>query len=160
MGFKRFTHEFYIHNYETGKHKQATPISILHYLEETALSHTESVGLGIDRMKADGTAWILNRWSVRTNRYPCWKEKIVVETWPSSFRRFYATREFYIKDANENIIVRASSLWVYLNILKKRPLRIPEYFGELYGVTYNLAVENPFKSFHFLLYPTVRKSSQ
>lgn len=144
MDFKRFSQEFDIYYFQTNTYQEASIISLLNYMEETALSHTESIGLGIDKLRAKGVAWILNRWSLKIDRYPSWKDRIRIETWPSHFQRFYATREFYIKDKNEKIIGRATSLWVYLNIERKRPVRIPEYYGEAYGINHHRALDDPF----------------
>ncbi len=134
MAGTRFKKDFLIHYYEVDKNQNATPISILNYLEDAAVSHSEAVGLGIKQLQADGVAWVLTRWQLKMDRYPKWNEQIQVQTWPSSFVRFYATREFSISDSAGIEIGRASSLWVFLHIAKKRPLRIPDSFQGDYGL--------------------------
>lgn len=144
---KIYSKEFEIHFYEINRYKEATPIAILNYLEETAGCHSEDVGCGLDQLKESGVAWILNRWNLVMDRYPVWNDRIVVETWSSGLDRFYANREFLLKDQTGRIIGKASSLWIYLNMEKKRPVRIPAEFGDIYGVNSKKVMDTPFEDF-------------
>lgn len=144
MSNVRFSKTFDVHYYEIDKYQEATPVSILNYLEETAICHSEAVGHGIGKLLEKDMGWILNRWKVNMVRYPKWNEKIRIETWPSSFERFYANREFRIFDDGGKEIGKASSLWIFINIVKKRPQRIPCEIGEAYGVE----TARIFDSFH------------
>ncbi|AEF93400.1 acyl-ACP thioesterase [Desulfotomaculum nigrificans CO-1-SRB] len=141
---RKYRKEFEVHYYEINQFEEATPVAVLNYLEETAVAHSESVGVGISKLKSQGVAWMLNRWHIKMEKYPLWNEKIVIETWPSRFERFYATREFNIRDSYDHIIGRASSLWVFLNIEKKRPLRIPDKIKDAYGTDPHRAIDEPF----------------
>lgn len=140
----KFRMEFEVHYYEVSPYEEATPLTILHYLEDAAIAHSEAVGYGIRRLKSEGLAWILNRWHLQMDQYPLRGEKVIVETWPSKFERFYATREFLIIDTNQKIIGRATSLWVFFNTETKRPLRIRSEFLDAYGLDPLRAIEDPF----------------
>jgi len=144
MGNQKFRMEFVVHYHEINPEEQATPMTLLYYLEDAAIAHSESVGYGVAHIKAEGLAWILNRWHLQMDRYPRLGETIILETWPSSFERFYATREFLIRNVAEEIIGRATSLWIFYNMATKRPCRIPSEFKEAYGLDPLRAVEDPF----------------
>lgn len=139
-----FQKDYEIYYFQIDPYKEITPLSILHYFEDIAIAHSESVGLGMDNLLAQNKGWVLNRWLLRMDKYPKLGEKISIETWPSKFERFYGTREFSIKDSEGNRLGQASSQWIYLNLDKKRPMRIPEHFGKLYGLTEMRALEHPF----------------
>lgn len=141
-----FLKGYEIYYFQIDQNREVTPISILHFLEDIATSHSETVGLGIDHLLAQRTGWVLNRWLLRMDRYPKLGEKISIETWPSKFERFYATREFSIIDSEGNFLGQASSLWIYLNVDKKRPIRIPAHFEQAYGLAEGKRVmEEPFQ---------------
>lgn len=142
----RFFREFEVHYHEVNSFGEATPATMLHYLEDVAISHSDAVGFGIDRLKVEGMAWVLNRWHVQMDRYPRYGEKIVIETWPSSYDRFYATREFLLRDQENRIIGRATSLWIYINTETKRPLRIPAEMQNYFGIDSMRAVNDSFES--------------
>jgi acyl-ACP thioesterase len=141
-----FPKVYEIYYFQIDQNREATPASILHFLEDIAISHSEAVGLGINQLLAQRTGWVLNRWLLRMDKYPKLGDKILIETWPSKFERFYATREFSIKNAEGNCLGQASSLWIYLNVDKRRPLRIPLHFEQIYGLTEGMtALEEPFR---------------
>lgn len=120
LGFQK---DYEIYYFQIDQNREVTPVSILHFLEDIATSHSEAVGLGIDHLLSQRTGWVLNRWHLRMDRYPKLGEEISIETWPSKFERFYATREFGIEDSQGNPLGQASSLWIYLSLDKKRPIR-------------------------------------
>lgn len=126
----KYKKTFEIRYYEADKNKKATPLSILSYLGETSGAHTDSIDFKLDKDKSLNYGWMLNRWRVEINRYPKVGERITIETWSSGVDRFYATREFIIYDESNNEICRASTLWILVNMMKKRPIRIPDEFSQ------------------------------
>jgi len=100
--------EFLVHYHEVNPQEQSTPLTLLYYLEDAAIAHSESVGNGVAQIKAEGLAWILNRWHLQMDQYPKLGEKVILETWSSSFERFYGRREFLIRNEQEDIIGQAA----------------------------------------------------
>lgn len=147
MEGKKYTKVFEVHYYEINKFREATPVSILNYLEEAAVCHSWDMGVGFERLTADGYTWVLAKWLLKIDRLPLFGEKLTVETWPSGFEKFFATREFIIKDKDGNIIVRATSLWVLISIDKKRPVRIPEEISSAYVINEERAINEHFRDF-------------
>ena len=145
MQNQKYRMEFMVHYHEVNPEEQATPLTLLYYLEDAAIAHSESVGYGLSQVKAEGLAWLLNRWHLQMQRYPRLGEKVIIETWPSSFERFYGRREFLIRTMTQQIIGRTTSLWIFYNIATKRPCRIPPEFGEVYGLDPSRAIDNPFE---------------
>ncbi|MDF2522944.1 MAG: acyl-ACP thioesterase [Clostridiales bacterium] len=141
---KPYTKNYEVHYYEINRHSEATPVSLINFLEDIAISHSRSVGLGLDKLKEDGLGWVLNGWYISFLKPAHLFDNLIVETWPSNFERFHATREFYIKSENGEILARATSLWIMVNIEKGRPTRIPVYFGEAYGMNPVRAVDHTF----------------
>jgi len=139
----KYRKEFIIPYYEADRYGFIRPTTILTYMGETSSFHSESVGLGVDELKKNNHGWMLNRWKVRINSYPRVRDKIYIDTWASDFDKFYGNREFVIYDKDNNELVRASSLWVFLDILKKRPKRVPiDFYNK-----YNMVDEKAFPSF-------------
>ncbi len=145
---KRYSKEFNIHYYEVDSSQYATIASILNYLQDTAISHSTSVGLGVNDLISVGACWVLSRWSLIIEKYPIIDERITIETWPWRMERFYAWRDFLIKNSNGEVIVKASSLWIYIDIAKRRPIRIPDEYSKIYGLEQDIkSIENPFSDF-------------
>ncbi|MDA8220214.1 acyl-ACP thioesterase domain-containing protein [Desulfosporosinus sp.] len=134
MENRKYRMEFEVHYHEVNPYEKATPLTILHYLEDAAISHSEAVGQGFKRLRFKKQAWILNKWQLEMERYPVLGEKVTIETWSAGFERFYGTRDFLIIDKDQKIIGRATSLWIFYNTESKRPSRIPPDFEDAYGV--------------------------
>lgn len=153
---KKFKTEFVVPFYESNKLGELKPISIIRYLGETSELHSEHQKIGIDELRKNNWGWILYKWKVEINYYPKVKDRIIIETWTSSFHKFYAYREFKIYDSNMNEIGKARSLWIFLDTNRKRPIRIPKTFSE----KYNLVDERVFDDFwdledKFKIYNTI-----
>ncbi len=133
-----------VHYYEINAHREASPVALLNYLEEAAIRHSESVGCGIDRLLEAGQVWMLARWSLHMNRYPRWNEEVTIETWPSEFERFYATREFRITGGRDEPLGAASTRWIFFDLNRKRPVRVPPEIMERYGTNPQRMVEDTF----------------
>lgn len=129
-----FQKEYEIYYFQINQKQEATPVSILQYLEDAAIAHSEAVGLGIEQLLAQRTGWILNHWLLKMEQYPRQGEKIRIETWASDFERFYGRRKFRISDSQGRYLGQADSLWVFLNLDRRRPIRIPEHFVTAYSL--------------------------
>ena len=145
MEDQTFRMKFLVHYHEVDTEEKATPLTLLHYLEDAAIAHSESVGNGVAQIKDEGLAWILNRWHLQMDQYPKLGEKVILETWSSSFERFYGRREFRIRNVAEEIIGRATSLWIFYNMGTKRPCRIRPEFGAAYGLDTLRAIDDAFE---------------
>lgn len=146
---QKFQKEFEVYYYEVNFYQELTPLAFLNYLEETAIAHSEAVGYGVNRLKEEGYGWILSRWQIEFDQYPQLGEKIKIHTWPSHIQRFYADREFLVLNSQDKVIARASSLWVFLNLQKRRPTRIPQEISESYPIFPEKVINEPFPEFKF-----------
>jgi acyl-ACP thioesterase len=145
MGANRYAKEYEIHYYQIDKTQKATALALVSLLEDTALSHSQAIGLGIEELRAKRIVWLLNSWNIIIDKYPKWYDRISIENWMTHMEHFYATTDSYIKNANGEIIARASILWILMSIERKRPIRVPLEFSELYGMESEKAIAHPFR---------------
>ena len=121
----KFSKKFESYYFLVNQELELTPVAMLNYFEEVATSHVETVGLGFEYLQELGCGWVLLRWQVEFFHYPVRGERVLVETWPSSFDRFYATREFRMTNEQGQVMAQATALWIFFNLAKRRPVRIP-----------------------------------
>ncbi|PRR73934.1 acyl-[acyl-carrier-protein] thioesterase [Neomoorella humiferrea] len=139
-----YQRSYEVRYYETNFMLEATPVTILGYLEETATYHSQTVGNTIKRLQDLGRGWVVYRYHLQMERYPCWQERITVTTWVERFQRCFAYRNFYIYDAGANLVGRAASVWIFLDIAARKPLRIPPEIMAPYGIHPEAAVPEGF----------------
>lgn len=107
-----------------GVHGEATPVTILTLLEETAADHCLSIGHSLYDLLEKGVGWVLLSGRMVMDRYPAYKEKITIKTWLSELTTFRGIRENLILDEEGKIIGRAKGFWLFFDIKRRRPARI------------------------------------
>lgn len=116
--------------YDTDKDYKLSPISLLKYLGEVSIIHN-SILTDIKEMDSLNYAWMLNRWKVKIEEYPKGGETIKIETWISVFDKFYANREFIIYNEENLQIGKATAVWIFIDMNRKRPIRITKDYYNL-----------------------------
>jgi medium-chain acyl-[acyl-carrier-protein] hydrolase len=129
---KIWREEFKVHSYEIGPSGYVTPQSLCRFLQEVASNHADNLGVSGEAQQETGLFWVLSQLSLEMNVYPKWHESMFVETWPVRNERvgIRGQRDFKIFDPNENLIGRASTIWLLLNVETRRPTRIPRELNE------------------------------
>lgn len=122
----KFSHIYQVHYSDVDIFGYLSPVALFRTLEETANLHTASCDIGILKLLARGECWVLHNWGLSMNRYPRLDERFTVSTWCSGYHHFMAVREFTIQDEGGSVLGQATSRWIYLNINKMRPMRLPE----------------------------------
>lgn len=114
---------------------------ITHFLQDCALFHSESIGKGVDNLDETKTAWFLSSWQIEVIRYPEYKEKITVRTWPHAFKGIYGYRNFDILDDAGNRIVQANSIWIFMDVVNMRPMKPSDNDIEGYDLELALSMD-------------------
>lgn len=106
------------------KFGEASSTTILTLLEETAADHCFSINQGLYDLEKQNIGWVLLSGFMKMDRYPRYKEKILIKTWLSSYSMIKGIRENLIYDEEGNIIGRAKGLWLFYDIKRRRPIQI------------------------------------
>lgn len=117
---------------EVNSEKQMTLPALLDYLQDCCTFQSEDLGIGVDYLSAEQVAWVLSSWQIEILRYPRMAEQIKVCTWPYDFKNFYGYRNFLIEDQAGNTLVKANSVWVFMDVTRMRPARISEHVADVY----------------------------
>lgn len=95
--------------------------TLFSYFQDVASLASEDLGWGIEQLATKfRVAWVLMRIRVEVVRMPKYNEEITIETWPHEPKRIEFERDFLVRDANGDILVRASSIWVLMDIDERR----------------------------------------
>jgi len=103
---------------------------LLDYFQESAAEHAGKLGASVVDLIKKKLTWVLSRYHVRVFRYPLWGEEVRMTTWPSSRRGLFALREFELEDQSGNPVAAATSSWMLLNVLRKKPVPVVENLGD------------------------------
>lgn len=107
--------------------------ALINYFQDCSTFQSEKLGLGARKLKQDQKGWVLSYWQIVIERLPGLCEKITTGTFAAEFKGLFGTRNFYMKDAEENRIACANSIWAFMDFKKGRPCRPAAEDIEPYG---------------------------
>ena len=104
----------------------ARPSAVMTYLQEAVNLQIEKCGPTDREMRAEGKTFILSRIGVCQYEPIHAYETLRAETWAAPSRG-YSFLRCYRLFRGESLIAEASSVWAYVDIATKHPLRTTEY---------------------------------
>ena len=119
-------HKFYIGLSDINISKELTNTSLLKHLEDVAGLHSEIAGYGITDIEKTRKSWILLSWKVKVIKRPLVNDTLKVKTWSRKIDRFYAFRDFEVRDQYDNVVCIATSKWVFMDIDKLKIQKVGE----------------------------------
>ncbi len=124
---------FRVRSYETDPLGRLQVPILCKLLQEVAVAHASILGVSVETMAERGTAWVLSRLHLSLDRWPRGDEHIVIETWPEAANRLFTERRFEVFDESGSGIGTASTLWLILDLERRRPVRLPAHVVERLG---------------------------
>ncbi len=83
--------------------------------------------MSLGELRSQNRMWILTRFRLQMERYPQNGDSVTVETWASSRTNgIRAVRQFQFLDADGGRLGRAASIFLMMDSVRKRPVRLPE----------------------------------
>ncbi len=134
---KKFTQHLSIGAYHTNQYTQVSVSSLFNFMIEAAWLHAQVMEWGYEDLKTNNMFWVLSRVYIEFENYPKWQDEIELETWSAGTDGMYAYREFILKDQAGEVILRANTAWLILDVESKRIFRLRELkdtFPRLEGV--------------------------
>jgi medium-chain acyl-[acyl-carrier-protein] hydrolase len=91
------------------------------YFQDIANVAAENLGVGINQLVENyGVAFVLMRIRIDMIRTPKLDEEISIETWPLKPGKLEFERDFIVYDQSGEVIARAVSIWVVMDLKKRR----------------------------------------
>ena len=108
--------------------------SLIDYLQDCSTFQSEDVGYGVRWLIDRGYAWVVNAWQIEIAALPELGDRVTIGTCPYEIRGFLGLRNFFMLDAQGSYLVRANSVWTFLNMSTGMPERAPEEMKTAYGL--------------------------
>ena len=150
--------KFTVRSYEMDVQGVASVPAICNYLQEVAGNHATELGVAVDHLFRKNMTWVLSRLHVKVFRFPFWREEIKIETWPSGRQNKFAIRDFLIFDQKHNILVKASSSWMIINLNTQKPIAMPEFMDAIRLPDRKRAIDDSFPKMSIPKNPNLERS--
>jgi acyl-ACP thioesterase len=106
--------------------------ALVNLLIQSAINSADQLGFGFGGIKQQHLFWVLSRLHVEIDRPLLWYEAITVETWPKNVEKILYLRDFIIRDKDQQVVARATSGWLAIDLETKRPKIIEGLDAELF----------------------------
>jgi len=126
----KYKKEYNVKSYEVDCHGFLRIVTLMNFLQEAAVESADALGFGFEKCKAQGVVWVGSNYLIKISKLPEINGRIVIETWPAEGKIWGAIRNFLVKDEDGNVIMRARSQWVLIDIERRRPVALSKYFPE------------------------------
>lgn len=140
---KKYQEKITIKSYQTNQFGEASVTSLFHMMLEAAWAHAQIMDWGYDDLKNNNLFWVLSRFYMHLEKYPKWQDTITLNTWSAGTDGVYAYREFILEDAAGEILLRASSAWLILELDSHKIFRLSEFRETFPKMTDTKACRNP-----------------
>lgn len=91
---------------------------------EVAGEDTELKGIDVDTLNKEGKTWMMYRLRMSLDDLPYIKDKVTMETWASGVQGIFALRDFNLLAADKRILMKATTKWLFMDIVRRRPARL------------------------------------
>ena len=115
--------------------------NFINYFQDCSCFQSESLGVGRTALEAKNIAWVLNFWQVVIDRRPVQGEKVEIGTFPTDFKGFFGTRNFFMKDEKDAYLAMANSTWTLLDMKTGRPVKAGDEITTKYQLEAPLPME-------------------
>jgi len=104
-----------------------------HYLEQAAIEHSEHLGFTVARYRDLGGVFVMRRVEIDYLRPSAAGDTLEITTWLKEIRGTRAKRHYEIRLlGEEELVVKAEALWVWVDTATMRPRPIPAELLEAY----------------------------
>ena len=122
---------FRVRSYETDHQGRLQAPVLCRLLQEAATVHAAGLGVAVESLIESGVAWVLTRLELRMQRWPGVDDVVAICTWPEAMNRLTTERRFAILGPDGSTLGSATTLWLVLDLSRRRPVRIPGWIAEM-----------------------------
>lgn len=130
-----FSRDYTVHYYEADTSRRLTLPALVQYFEDIAILHSARCGFDLDYFDANHCGWMLLKWDITVHALPLFGESVTVGTTVHAMKRFLADRVFVMTAKDGSVLAEGRSNWLFVDMDKRRPIRIADGQYECFGVT-------------------------
>ena len=124
---EKYQEQLSVKSYQTNQYGKASIASLFNILIEAAWAHAQVMDWGYDSLKSNNLFWVLSRIYFQVEKYPAWQDEITLNTWSAGTDGMYAYREYIVENEQGEILFRASTAWLILDMETHKIFRLSDY---------------------------------
>ncbi len=109
------------------RYGRVKPAAVLDVFQDIAGLQAEDMGIGRDRMLAEGVFWAVVRMKYEVIAQPSLHEAVIARTWPYAPSRFTFQRDYTMSDESGKLLIKASSEWTLMDIRTRSLAKVTDH---------------------------------
>ena len=114
-------------SYLCDRNDRLHPWAAVRLCQEVTEYHSNTLGVGFDKLVVDNRAWVIVRAYYEFHRRPAAFEKVTLNTWPRGNDGLFAFRDYRINGADGEVLLTGTSYWSMIDYERRRVLRLGGY---------------------------------
>lgn len=116
--------------------------TIFDYFQDVASIHATNLKIGYHDLINKGLFWVLSWAKFQFSNFPKFMDEIRIETWAKKQHKFYSMRDFLMYNSSNEIICRATTAWLLLELKSLRPKIMPQLFKHIEFLDDKIAIDD------------------
>lgn len=130
-----------VRTYEIDHRKRMTVPALVRLMQEAAMQQVMQLRVSVWDLEPEGISWVMMRLQMEIDRLPLLGETITVKTGPTGLERVLTYRNFWVYDAEGQLIAQAVTHWVLMDTSTRRLRPVPDWiinrFSEFIPTTHD-----------------------
>lgn len=123
-----YKEKYYVKSSEVDACQDLRPSSLLKILQDLATEGSKILDAGPDKTLDKGYLWVFSKLVISIERMPKYQETINLSTYPNEMMHFIYPRTYLFKDLNDNLLIKATSIWCLIDA-NTRKILLPSETG-------------------------------
>lgn len=132
--------KFYVGYSDVNRDFELSNVAVLKHFQNLT---TIQGAIANDSLRTTNSAWFLTAYHVKFFKRPEYENWANYITWSRTFRGVTASREFEIRDDNDNLMMCALANYARVNKVTQKIERIPAEFLDIYGESDRSSFDSP-----------------
>ncbi|AEV94806.1 acyl-[acyl-carrier-protein] thioesterase [Pediococcus claussenii] len=127
MAGKNFSEKHRILYYEGDQNAHVTLPMLVNMMVLASEDQSELLGVGPKKMSTTGLGWVVTQYQIKIKKMPKINEEVTISTEAINHNAYFCQRDFWISDKEGNELVHATSIFVMMDLQKRKMQKlIPE----------------------------------
>lgn len=129
-----FSEQYRVRISEVNAQHQLTIPALVNLLHEVAWQHSVALKVSVPDLLPRGISWVLSRMRLEIVSLPRLADSITLDSWIQANDRYFCYRDFEMRNAQGQVLLKATSVWGVLDMERRRIVAIPEWVLEAAAV--------------------------
>lgn len=95
-------------------------------------AQADTLGVGTEMTKQAGGGWVITNYEIAVTAYPHIGDTIILGTRATSYNKYFAFREFWLKNEAGEELAHIKGIFVFMNLTTRKMVPIPDVVIEPY----------------------------